>query len=166
LTFGRRHACDLFQKLTDLLAGCDQTATAERELQTAARQFFAAIFQIGKPVGALGKIGYEPLDFLHGAEPQAMWKAEILNQHPREFVDGVCAGFVACVRCNRVDPVLAIVLIRQQLRDIPEQRHNGRGIVLILVPAQGRSYAFVVRGQIEQADVSSFGQLSDIILSR
>jgi hypothetical protein len=62
--------------------------------------------------------------------------------------------------------VLAIVLIRQQFRDIAQQRHHKAGIVLILVPAQGRSDAFVVRGQIEQADVSSFRQLSDIILSR
>jgi hypothetical protein len=166
LTFGRRHARDLFQKLTDLLARRDQTAAAERKLKSAARQFFAAIFQIGKPVGAVGKIGHEPLDFLHGAEPKAMGKAEVLDQHPREFVDGVGARFVACIRRNRVDPVLAIILIRQRFRDVPEQRNDKRRVVLILVPAQGRSDAFVVRGQIEQADVSTFGQLSDIILSR
>ncbi len=62
--------------------------------------------------------------------------------------------------------MLAIVLIRQQFRYIAEQRDHKGGIVLILVPAQGGSGAFVVRGQIEQADVSTFGQLSDIILSR
>ena len=92
-----------------------------------------------------------------------MRKTEILDEHARKFAYGPVARLVAGVRGDRIDPVLAIVLIRQQVRYIAKQADNQYRIVLILVAAKRRSDPSVVRGEVEETDVSTLSQPVGII---